>query len=72
MINYNKNKLINKCINEYCNSFACMQDTADYIPENYIVKTLAYIYKNMRKQFKKIDREDKRYQKQKKRNGKSK
>ena len=63
MLNYNKNKLINKCIREYCNSFACMQDTADYVPEKYNNKILAYIFKNMKKQFKKIDREDKRYQK---------
>lgn len=43
-----------------------MQDTADYVPEKYNNKILAYIFKSMKKQFKKIAREDKRYQKQRK------
>ena len=63
MINYNKNKLINKCLREYYETFAHTLDTADYVPETYNAKILAYIFKNMKKQFKKLDREDKRYQK---------
>lgn len=64
MINYNKNKLINECLCKYYETFAHTLDTADYVPEKYNNKILAYIFKNMKKQFKKIDREDKRYQKQ--------
>lgn len=64
MINYNKNKLINECLIKYYETFAHTLDTADYVPEKYNNKILAYIFKNMKKQFKKIDREDKRYQKQ--------
>ncbi len=63
MINYHKNKLINKCLCEYYETFSRTLDTADYVPETYNDKILAYIFKNMKKQFKKIDREDKRYQK---------
>lgn len=63
MINYNKNKLINECQHEYYETFSCTLDTADYVPQKYSEKILAYIFKNMKKQFKKIDREDKLYQK---------
>ncbi len=48
---------------KYYETFAHTLDTADYVPEKYNDKILAYIFKNMKKQFKKIDREDKRYQK---------
>lgn len=72
MINYHKNKLIKKCIKEFCETFECMLDTVDYVPEKFNDKILLYIFKNMKKQFKKIDREDKRYQKQKKCDGKRK
>lgn len=64
MINYNKNKLINECLIKYYETFAHTLDTADYVPEKYNNKILAYIFKKMKKQFKKIDREDNRYQKQ--------
>ncbi len=63
MINYNKNKLINECLCQYYETFSHTLDTADYVPEKYNAKILAYIFKNMKKQFKKIDREDKQYQK---------
>ncbi len=63
MINYNKNKLINKCLCEFYETFSHTLDTADYVPEKYNAKILAYIFKNMKKQFKKLDREDKQYQK---------
>lgn len=63
MINYNKNKLINECLVKYYETFAHTLDTADYVPEKFNNKILAYIFKNMRRQFRKIDREDKRRQK---------
>lgn len=72
MINYNKNKLINECLIKYYETFEHTLDTADYVPEKYNNKILAYIFKNMKKQFKKIDREDKRYQKAQKRKNKEK
>ena len=64
MINYNKNDLINECLFKYYETFAHTLDTADYVPEQYNMKILAYIFKNMKKQFKKIDRADKQFQKQ--------
>lgn len=62
MINYNKNKLINECLSKYYDTFAHTLDTADFVPEPYNDRILAYIFKNMRKAFKKIDREDRRFQ----------
>lgn len=64
MINYNKNKLINTCLERYYETFARMLDTADYVPEKYNDKILKYIFKNMRRQFGKIDKEDKAFQRQ--------
>lgn len=66
MINYNKNKLINKCLVKYYETFARTLDTADYVPEKYNKKILAYIFKNMKKQFRKVDREDRKYQRARK------
>ena len=62
MINYNKNKLINTCLETYYATFAQTLDTADFVPEKYNKKILAYIFRNMKRQFRKIDREDRRYQ----------
>ena len=62
MIMYNKNKLINTCLETYYATFAQTLDTADFVPEKYNKKILAYIFKNMKRQFRKIDREDRRYQ----------
>ena len=62
MINYNKNKLINTCLETYYATFAQTLDTADFVPEKYNKEILAYIFKNMKRQFRKIDREDRRYQ----------
>ena len=67
MINYNKNKLINKCLVTYYQTFALTLDTADYVPEKYNKKILRYIFKNMKRQFRKIDREDRQYQRELKR-----
>ncbi len=69
-MNYNKNDLIDECLIRYYQSFACTLDTADYVPNKFNNKILAYIFKNMKKQFKKIDREDKVYQKNKERTAK--
>ncbi len=62
MLNYNKNKLINKCLVNYYETFAHTLDTSDYVPEKYNDKILKYIFKNMKRQFRKIDKEDKIYQ----------
>ena len=64
MINYNKNKLINECLSKYYETFAHTLDTADFVPEPYNDRILAYIFKNMRKAFKRLDREDRRFQRQ--------
>ncbi len=61
-MNYNKNNLIDECLQRYYKTFSCTLDTADYVPDKYNRKILAYIFKNMKKQFKKIDKEDKLYQ----------
>ena len=63
MINYNKNKLINTCLGKYYETFALTLDTADFVPEKYNKKILAYIFKNLKRQFRKIDRKDRKYQK---------
>lgn len=63
MINFNKNKLINKTLDEYYNTFSHTLDTADYVPEKFNKKIHKYIYKNMKKAFSKLDREDYKYQK---------
>ena len=59
MINYNKNKLINTCLEKYYETFACTLDTADFVPEKYNKKILEYIFKNLKRQFKRIDKADK-------------
>ena len=64
MLNYNKNKLINKCLVKYYETFAHTLDTSDYVPEKFTLKILKYIFKNMRRQFRKIDKDDKQYQRQ--------
>lgn len=63
MINYNKNKLINTCLEKYYETFACTLDTADFVPEKYNKKILEYIFKNLKRQFKRIDKADRLYQK---------
>ena len=62
MINYNKNKLINKALDEYYITFSHTLDTADFVPEKYNEKINKYIFKNMKKTFKKLDKEDRKYQ----------
>ena len=43
MINYNKNKLINKTLDEYYATFAHTLDTADFVPERYNKKICKYL-----------------------------
>lgn len=62
MINFNKNKLINKVLENYYQTFSMTLDTADYVPEKYNDKIIKYIFKNMKKVFRKIDWEDFKYQ----------
>ena len=64
MINYNKNKLINTCLVKYYETFALTLDTADFVPEKYNKKILAYIFKNMKRQFRKGDKAGRLYQKE--------
>lgn len=63
MINFNKNKLINRTLDKYYETFSHTLDTADYVPEKFNRKIHKYIYKNMKKAFRKIDNEDYKYQK---------
>lgn len=62
MINYNKNEVINECLDKYYETFKHTLDTEDYVPKKYNKKVLKYIFKNMKKQFRKVDKEDKIYQ----------
>ena len=62
MINYNKNKLINKCLDTYYETFSHTLDTSDYVPEKYNKKILRYIFKNMKRHFRMLDRVDRKYQ----------
>lgn len=62
MINFNKNKLINKTLDKYYETFSHTLDTADYVPDKFNDKISKFIYKNMKKTFKQIDKEDRQYQ----------
>lgn len=64
MINYNKNDLINECLDTYYETFRHTCDTYDYVPKRYNKAILKYIFKNMKKQFRKIDKEDRKYQRE--------
>jgi hypothetical protein len=64
MINYNKNKLINKTLDKYYETFSHTLDTVDFVPEKYNDKIRHYIFKNMKRAFRKIDKEDKIYQRE--------
>lgn len=67
MIDYKKNDLIDECLVRFYETFEHTLDTADYVPEKYNDKILAYIFKCMKKQFKQIDRACKMYEHAKKR-----
>lgn len=62
MINFNKNKLINKVLVNYYDTFSHTLDTADYTPAKFNDKVCKYIFKNMKKSFRQIDKEDRQYQ----------
>ena len=62
MLNFNKNKLINKTLDEYYKTFSHTLDTADFVPEKFNKKIHKYIFKNMKKSFRKVDKADKKYQ----------
>ena len=64
MINYHKNKLINKTLDKYYETFSHTLDTADFVPEKFNIKIGKYIFKNMRKAFRLIDKEDRIYQRE--------
>ena len=64
MINYNKNKLINKRLDKYYETFSHTLDTADFVPEKFNIKIGKYIFKNMRKAFRIIDKADRIYQRE--------
>lgn len=61
MINYNKNDLIEECLDRYYGTFIRTLDTADYVPDKYNEKILKYIFKNMKKQFGRLNAEDRQF-----------
>ena len=63
MINYHKNKLINKTLDKYYETFSHTLDTSDFVPEKFNERIVRYIYKNLKKSFNQIDKEDRKYQK---------
>ena len=71
MLNYNKNKLINECLDKYYETFSKTLDTSDYVPEEYNAKIIAYVFKNLRRAFRNIDREDRKYRRELRRKAKN-
>lgn len=61
-LNFNKNKLINKTLTKYYETFQVTLDTEDYISPKYNKKIDKYIFKNLKKALKRIDKEDNFYQ----------
>ena len=51
---YNKNKLIKKCLREYYALFGETENTGNFVPEKINKKIVNFIYKNMSKKFKEI------------------
>lgn len=72
MINYNKNKLINKTLDKYYETFSHTLDTADYVPEQYNMKICKYIFVNLKRSFRQINKEDRLYQSGIRKNAKNK
>lgn len=70
MLNYNKNKLINECLDKYYETFSKTLDTSDYVPEEYNAKIIAYVFKNLLRAFRSIDREDRKYRRELRRKAK--
>lgn len=71
LTDYKKNDLIDECLERFYKTFELTLDTADYVPEKYNDKILAYIFKCMKKQFKKIDRTCRQIQREQKRANKA-
>ncbi len=61
MIDFYKNKQINKVLNQYYNTFSLTLDTRDFVPDKYTNKIHKYIFKNMKKKFKEVDRDDRQH-----------
>ena len=70
MLNYNKNKLINECLDKYYETFSKTLDTSEYVPEEYNAKIIVYVFKNLRRTFRSIDREDRKYRRELRRKAK--
>lgn len=62
-MNFNKNKLINKTLNNFYKTYSVMLDTNDFVSAKTNQKIYRYIDKNLKNAFRVIDKEDKKYQK---------
>lgn len=63
-MDYYKNKLMKKMLNEYYEVFSCTLDTSDFVPEEFNSKIYSYIFKNMKKSFKLIDKDARKHTKE--------
>lgn len=54
-MDFYKNKLINKTLQQYYNTFSKTLDTGDFTPEKFNQKIHKYIYKNLAQKFKEIE-----------------
>ena len=52
---FNKNELINNCIDEYAKTFSHTLNTCDFISPKYLKKIDKYIFKNLKKKFDEIE-----------------
>lgn len=52
---FNKNELINNCIDEYAKTFSHTLNTGDFISPKYLKKIDKYIFKNLKKKFNEIE-----------------
>ena len=50
-----KNDLINKTLEEYYKTFSVTLDTGDFVPVDYNKKIYKYIFRNLKDKFKTID-----------------
>ena len=61
-MNFNKNDLIDAVNIRFFETFSHTLDTVDFVPQRYLDKIYAYIFKNMRRAFRRIDKEDRKFQ----------
>lgn len=54
-MDFNKNKLIEKTIDKYMNTWSYLIDTEDFVKEKYLDKIDSLIYKNLKKKLKEIN-----------------